>query len=38
MSRAVRFRVPDGSMRFDDQIHGPIEFDGANGGGDSGRA
>src|SRR5205809_210022 len=28
--RAVRFRVPEGSMRFDDLVHGPIEFDGAN--------
>jgi glutamyl-tRNA synthetase len=30
MPRAVRFRVPDGTMRFDDLVHGPIEFDGAN--------
>ena len=29
-SRAVRFRVPDGAMRFDDLVHGPIEFDAAN--------
>jgi len=28
--RAVRFRVPDGTMRFDDLVHGPIEFDGAH--------
>jgi glutamyl-tRNA synthetase len=28
--RAVRFRVPDGTMRFDDLVHGPIEFDCAN--------
>jgi glutamyl-tRNA synthetase len=28
--RAVRFRVPGGTMRFDDLVHGPIEFDGAN--------
>jgi len=28
--RAVRFRVPDVSMRFEDLVHGPIEFDGAN--------
>jgi glutamyl-tRNA synthetase len=28
--RAVRFRVPAGAMRFDDLVHGPIEFDGAN--------
>ena len=27
--RAVRFRVPDGPIRFDDLVHGPIEFDGA---------
>jgi glutamyl-tRNA synthetase len=25
--RAVRFRVPEGTMRFDDLIHGAIEFD-----------
>ena len=30
MPRAIRFRVPDGTMRFDDLVHGPIEFDGAN--------
>jgi glutamyl-tRNA synthetase len=24
--RAIRFRVPDGAMRFDDLVHGPIEF------------
>src|SRR6185295_29055 len=28
--RAVRFRVPEGTTRFDDLVHGPIEFDGAN--------
>ena len=28
--RVVRFRVPDGVTRFDDLVHGPIEFDGAN--------
>jgi len=28
--RAVRFKVPAGTMRFDDLVHGPIEFDGAN--------
>jgi glutamyl-tRNA synthetase len=28
--RAVRFRVPDGVMRFDDLVHGVIEVDGAN--------
>ena len=28
--RAIRFRVPEGTMRFDDLIHGPIEFDCAN--------
>ena len=28
--RAVRFRVPDGTTRFDDLVHGPIEFDNAN--------
>jgi len=28
--RAVRMRVPDGLMRFDDLVHGPIEFDGAH--------
>jgi glutamyl-tRNA synthetase len=30
MARAIRFRVPDTTMRFDDLVHGPIEFDGAN--------
>jgi glutamyl-tRNA synthetase len=25
--RATRFRVPDGKARFDDLVHGPIEFD-----------
>jgi glutamyl-tRNA synthetase len=28
--RAIRFRVPGQAMRFDDLVHGPIEFDGAN--------
>jgi glutamyl-tRNA synthetase len=28
--RAVRFRVPAAKMRFDDLVHGSIEFDGAN--------
>jgi glutamyl-tRNA synthetase len=28
--RAIRFRVPAGTMRFDDLVHGPIEFDCAN--------
>jgi glutamyl-tRNA synthetase len=28
--RAVRFRVPEGATRFDDLVHGPIEFDRAN--------
>jgi glutamyl-tRNA synthetase len=29
--RAVRFKVPDaGAARFDDLVHGPIEFDAAN--------
>lgn len=27
--RAVRFRVPDGIVRFDDLVHGPIEVDAA---------
>jgi len=30
MPRAIRFRVADGSMRIDDLVHGPIEFDGAH--------
>jgi len=30
MPRAIRFRVPAGSMRIDDLVHGPIEFDGAH--------
>jgi glutamyl-tRNA synthetase len=30
MPRAVRVRVPEGTMRFEDLVHGPIEFDGAN--------
>jgi glutamyl-tRNA synthetase len=28
--RVIRFKVPLGSMRFEDLVHGPIEFDGAN--------
>jgi glutamyl-tRNA synthetase len=28
--RAVRFHVPAAKMRFDDLVHGPIEFDGTN--------
>jgi glutamyl-tRNA synthetase len=28
--KAVRFRVPDGITRFDDLVHGPIEFDGGH--------
>jgi glutamyl-tRNA synthetase len=30
LPRAIRFRVPEGPTRFDDLVHGPIEFDGAN--------
>src|SRR5439155_18594994 len=30
LPRVVRFRVPEGATRFDDLVHGPIEFDGAN--------
>jgi glutamyl-tRNA synthetase len=30
VARAIRFKVPDGAMRFDDLVHGAIEFDGAN--------
>ena len=30
MPRAIRFKVPAGIVRFDDAVHGPIEFDGAN--------
>src|SRR6185436_9231011 len=30
LPRAVRFKVPDGVTRFDDLVHGPIEFDAAN--------
>src|SRR5476651_1800453 len=30
LPRVVRFRVPDGETRFDDLVHGPIAFDGAN--------
>jgi glutamyl-tRNA synthetase len=28
--RAIRFKVGEGRTRFDDAVHGPIEFDGAN--------
>jgi glutamyl-tRNA synthetase len=28
--RAVRFRVPDGPVRFDDRVRGLVEFDGAH--------
>src|SRR6187431_1683538 len=28
--RAIRFKVPPGSTAFNDAVHGPIEFDGAN--------
>jgi glutamyl-tRNA synthetase len=30
LPRAIRFRVPEGVTRFDDLVHGPIEFDDAN--------
>ena len=30
LPRAIRFKVPDGTMRFDDLVHGPIQFDCAN--------
>jgi glutamyl-tRNA synthetase len=30
MPRAIRFKVPAGATRFDDLVHGPIAFDGAN--------
>src|SRR5437762_6333034 len=30
MARAIRFSVPEGTTRFDDLVHGPIEFDHAN--------
>src|SRR5439155_558115 len=30
LPRAIRFRVPEGTTRFDDLVHGPIEFDGAH--------
>jgi len=30
MPRAIRVRVPEGAMAFDDLVHGRIEFDGAN--------
>ena len=29
MPRAIRFKVPPGVTRFDDLVHGPIEFDNA---------
>jgi glutamyl-tRNA synthetase len=29
MPRAIRFKVPAGATRFDDLVHGPIEFDNA---------
>src|SRR6185295_11308769 len=28
--RAIRFKVPDGTMRFDDLVHRTIQFDSAN--------
>jgi len=28
--RAIRFRVPEAKTSFDDLVHGPIEFEGAN--------
>jgi len=28
--KAIRFKVPPGVTRFDDAVHGPIEFDAAN--------
>jgi glutamyl-tRNA synthetase len=28
--RAIRFRIPEGIVRFDDLVRGPVEFDGAN--------
>ncbi len=30
LPRAIRFRVPEGVTRFDDLVHGPIEFDGSH--------
>jgi glutamyl-tRNA synthetase len=30
MPRAIRIKVPDGPIRFDDLVHGAIEVDGAN--------
>ena len=30
LPRAIRFKVPGRTTRFDDLVHGPIEFDGAN--------
>jgi glutamyl-tRNA synthetase len=30
MPRAIRFRVPEGTTRFDDLVHGSIAFDNAN--------
>jgi glutamyl-tRNA synthetase len=29
LPKAIRFRVPDGAVRFDDLVHGPIEIDGS---------
>jgi glutamyl-tRNA synthetase len=29
LTRAIRFKVPEGKTVFDDVVHGPIEFDGA---------
>jgi len=29
-ARAIRVRVPEGSVRFEDLVHGPIAFDGAD--------
>jgi glutamyl-tRNA synthetase len=29
-ARAIRFKVPEGVMRFDDLVHGPISFDCSN--------
>ena len=30
VTRAIRFKVPDGRTSFDDLVHGPISFDNAN--------
>src|SRR5436309_1573037 len=30
LPRAVRIKVPEGPVQFDDLVHGPIAFDGAN--------